>query len=296
MGSAAVAQIDFARAAVALFGFGLATLSGLLPLLAKEHGKNLFSFLTCLCGAFCLVLSFPSNQSSNILLDGFIPVGCALMAVCQIILKNIPRLNQGDRALSPAEMEEDCEEGEIELMIPRSSTQALHIQAPPDRAARSTLTSVEVAFLCSSNLVALFVMAFGHGVSYSSREHVGYGKLIATILFVCLMTMTQGVLVLRTELQSDKYLLYVLTLSCGYPLGIISETLFSAYETLFASTLFMGSILSLVSLSHGVLLYIALMALAGSEVRARGKSQMKIGGIVVGTIVTTSLLYVNLYL
>jgi hypothetical protein len=289
------AQIDFARVAVALLGFGLATLSGLLPLLAKEQGKNLFSFLTCLCGAFCLVLSFPSAQSSNIILDGFIPVGCAIMAVCQIILKNIPRLNQAHHPLTIGEMEEDCDEGEIELMIPRSSTQVLHIQAPPERA-RSTLTTIEVSFLCFANLVALFVMAFGHGVSYSSKEHVGYGKLIATILFVCLMAMTQGVLVLRTELLSDKYLLFVLTLSCGYPLGILSQVVLRDYETLLASPLFTGSLLSLLSLSHGVLLYIALMALAGSEVRARGKSQMKISGIIVGTLLTTSLLYVNLYL
>jgi hypothetical protein len=289
-------EIYISRFSVSLLGFGLATLSGLLPLLAKEQGRNAFIFLTCFCGTFCLILPFhPSSQSFQSNIDGFIPIGCALMAICQVILKNIPRVNPHERNLTPAAMDEDCEEGEIELMIPPSSSQETN--EPVVVANRnSTLTEAEVAFLCFSNLLALSVLSFTHGVIYSSKEHVGYGKLIATILFACWMSATQGVLVLRTELLSDKYLLFILTLSCGYPLGIIFETLSRSSDLLAVNSIFIDTSLSLVSLSHGVLLYVALMALTGSDVRARGKSTAKIGGMVLGIAVSTGLIFVDLYL
>ena len=289
-------EIYVSRFSVSLLGFGLATLSGLLPLLAKEQGRNAFIFLTCFCGTFCLILPFHSSstQPSQSSLDGFIPIGCALMAICQVILKNIPRVNPQERTLTPAATDEDCEEGEIELMLPPSSQGT---PEPPVVAHKnSTLTEVEVAFLCFSNLLALSVLSFTHGVIYSSKEHVGYGKLISTILFVCLMSATQGVLVLRTELLSDKYLLFILTVCCGYPLGIICETLFRSSDLLAVNSIFLDTALSLVSLSHGVLLYVALMALTGSDVRARGKSVAKIGGMVLGMAISTVLIFVNLYL
>jgi hypothetical protein len=293
-------EIYISRFSVSLLAFGLATLSGLLPLFAKEQGRNAFIFLTCLCGIFCLILPFhPSSQSSQSTLDGFIPIGCALMAMCQVLLKNIPRVNPHQRTLNPAAMDEDCEEGEIELMIPQTPSEGTTSNAAESSAMsqrNSTLTEIEVAFLCFSNLLALTVLSFTHGVIYSSKEHVGYGKLIATILFVCLMSTTEGVLVLRTELLSDKYFQFILALSCGYPLGIIFETLFRSSDLLAMNSIFMDTALSLIPLSQGVLLYVALMALTGSDVRARGKSVAKIGGMVSGIMISTILIFVNLYL
>lgn len=295
--------IEFSRLCLALSAFGLALFSGLLPLLIQERSARFFSFLTCLCGTFCLVLSFPSNISQLAQQTIFIPIGISLMAVCQVLLKNIPRIRSRTNdyvtlstTVDPVG-DEDCEEGEIELMIPRSSSEPSSSSLPFERFPKNrvTITDTEVSFLCISNLLALFILSFNYGLNYTTKEHVGYGKLIATLGFVCLMAMTQGVLVLRTQLLSEKYMLFISTLSCGYPLGIIFG-LTPSLTLLFTNSLFSNTIHSLVSLSHGVLLYIALMALAGSEVRARGKSQAKIGGILCGTILAVTLLYINVFL
>lgn len=287
--------IEYSRLSLAFSGLGLAIFCGILPLLIHEKSHLYFIFLTCLCGSFCLVLSYPSN-SLEMMQTIFIPIGTALMAICQVMLKNIPRNRTNELNESTNHLDEDCEEGEIELMIPRNPLETSRHSAPerlPKN--RVTLTDIEVTFLCITNLFALFILSFNYGMSYSSKQHVGYGKLIATLGYVCLMSMTQGVLVIRTQLLFDRYMSFISIQSCGYPLGIIfGLTPTSAF--LFSNSIFSNTMHSLVSLSHGILLYIALMALAGSEVRARGKSQAKIGGILCGTILAVSLLYINVFL
>ena len=286
-----IEEVDFYRCSVALFAFGIALLSGVFPILLKEKNKkHWFSALLCFAGSYFFTLGYLRNfhQEKTDIETVCVVLGCLTAMLCKILL--VP---DGTVVNLPTFDELDTEESEIEMMLPsnyKSTKQddVADITGFDDTSNHRIIVPNHenrcVVVLC---FLASFLFNVGDGVDFASKEHVGYGKLIATVLNAALTSTSQGTLQTRNVYTFSRYGLWIFLLALGHPVGIALGAI--------APTILANSAVSIaIALSRGVLLFVSVACLVGSQFHAGGppaESVHTIGILTGGALAITTCVY-----
>jgi hypothetical protein len=246
-------KVDFYRASVALFAFGVALLSGVLPVLVKETCKKQhFSALLCFGGSFYFTLAYLRNfrtlksetESLCVIL------GCLLAMFLKIYF--VPR----DNVIIRHPHEE--EDPEIELMLPskdRGYIGSASIDMTQTRIVKPNYESVISIAFC---FFAAFLFNIADGIDFASKQHEGYGKLLATVVNAALISIAQGTLQTRNSFLFAHYGRWTVALSFSYPIGIligiVNPTLLDGFSASIA-----------IALARGVILFSSMVCFVGSQ-------------------------------
>mmetsp|Transcript_14368 Transcript_14368/g.21537 ORF Transcript_14368/g.21537 Transcript_14368/m.21537 type:complete len:288 (+) Transcript_14368:67-930(+) len=260
-----IGNVDFYRASVTLFTVGLVLLLAVVPLLIKEASGRLFSGLSTLTSAYFFALAIlglpgmTSYEESNLYLSHcLILVGCFVMLLLRhagfdstVTIRDQDN-SSGDYA---------SQDPEVEMMLPTSSTESENKSASPEvenASGTDVLYRESNTLNCLACLAASITVNCVEGMLLGSKQHRGYGGLIAAAGTTGCVSLALGTLLLQNDAFTKVYTRFIATLACSFPVGFILGSLDSVGSVF--STLYAG-----VSISRGFLLQIAFMTILASR-------------------------------
>jgi hypothetical protein len=183
-------------------------------------------------------------------------------------------------------------EEEIEMMLESSPNEGSSTDDPAEVHLPDNMSTIEqikssnknyedkyVALCC---ILATCVIGLVDGLAFGSREHVGYGALITTILNAALISLAMGTLIMKSPYLSENYLSYVSVFCISSPIGI------GMGSSLYITTVIQGSLefSILTGLSRGILIYIGVVVMISKHLNDRVDMTSKVIGMFIGSIVT----------
>jgi hypothetical protein len=248
--------VNFYRASASFLLIGISFLGAIIPLLIHEFSGIIFPTLLCFCGTYLIVISLNSQHDSSHLMTSF---GFILISLLHVIAKLIPT-----KPVDVVLHQDEEGDEEVEMMLPQTTQLVSRLgdessekknQSDEESIFAAKVHSSAVALLLSVTLLlALFIMCCDDGISFGSKQHVGYGNLISMILNMTFSVISLASLLVDTHLVT-RYFTFVTALSVSGPLGVALgslPTLYSLPQTSLALSTFS---LVIIPFSRGVLIY-----------------------------------------